>query len=216
MGANTALQDFVAKALDKGESRDSIASALVDAGWESDDIKKALAAYHPSDFPVPVPSKRYSLAARDTVFYLFLFTTLYLACWGVIFLALNILDFTLPDVLDKNNSYVEGRIRYWVAWSIVFVPIYLWHAWKAEKRARHDPNCALSSARQWLTYITLFFAAMTALGDLVALLYYFLGGEMTLRFSLKVLAVGLVSGGVILYYYRDMQRVENEEPSDAF
>lgn len=216
MGANSTLQEFVSKALETGQSRDDISAALKEAGWGTNDIKKALAAYHPSDFPVPVPSKRYSLAARDTVFHLFLFATLYLASWGVILLAFNILNLTMPEPNESRRlEYIESNVRYWIAWSIVFVPAYLWNAWKAEKRTKDDPNCPMSSARQWLTYLTLSIAGMTALGNLVALLYHFLGGEMTMRFALKVLVVGAVSGGVILYYLGGIRKVENAEADDA-
>jgi hypothetical protein len=217
MGTNTTLQDFVSKALEKGESRENIATALATAGWDAQEIKKAMAAYHPVDFAVPVPSKSYSLAARDTVFYLFLFATLYLASWGVILLAFSILNLALPDITSTGSTdYAENRIRYWVAWCVVFVPVYLLFAWKAEKRAKQDPNCPMSSARQWLTYITLFFAGMTALGDIIALLYHFLSGEMTLRFALKVLVVGMVSGGVILYYLGDIRKTEDTGTDHAF
>lgn len=216
MAANQNLQQFVEKALEKGQSREDIAGALEGAGWEKAEIKKALAAFAATDFPVPVPSKHYSLAARDTVFYLFHFCALYLASWGIIFLLFNILNFTIPDTSSAANAdYVEGNIRYWLAWSIVFVPAYLIAAWKAEQRTRQDPNCPMSSGRQWLTYLTLFFAGMTALGDLVALIYHFLDGAATMRFLLKVAVVAGVSGSVLLYYFRSIKAVEDVETGDA-
>ncbi|SDD78997.1 DUF5671 domain-containing protein [Kordiimonas lacus] len=216
MATNQSLLQFVEKALGKGQSREDIATALEAAGWDKSEIKKALAAFAPMDFPVPVPSKHYSLAARDTVFYLFHFCALYLSSWGVIFLGFNILDFTIPDASSSMNAdYIEGNIRYWVAWSIVFVLAYLVAAWKAEQRTKLDPNCPMSSGRQWLTYLTLFLAGMTALGDLVALIYHFLDGAATMRFLLKVAVVAGVSGGVLLYYFRSIKTVEDAEAGDA-
>ncbi|MFC4348831.1 DUF5671 domain-containing protein [Kordiimonas lipolytica] len=216
MATNQNLLQFVEKALGKGQGREDIATALEAAGWDKGEIKKALAAFAPMDFPVPVPSKHYSLAARDTVFYLFHFCALYLASWGIIFLFFNILDFTIPDASNSMNAdYIEGNIRYWVAWSIVFVPAYLIAAWKAEQRTKQDPNCPMSSGRQWLTYLTLFLAGMTALGDLVALIYHFLDGAATMRFLLKVAVVAGVSGGVLLYYFRSIKAVEDAEAGDA-
>ncbi len=210
MASKDTLQDFVKAALAEGQSRENISAALTDAGWEKSDVKKALAAFHVTSFPVPVPSKRYSLAARDTVFYLFHFTALYLASFGIIFLGLNILELMLPLSTDYMSAdVVEGRVRYWLAWTIVFTPVYLFVAWKAELRIRRDPLCLLSNARQWLTYLTLFVASMTALGDLVALLYGFLQGEMTIRFFLKVIVVGTVSGAVLAYYYYGIRRLED-------
>lgn len=210
------LHEFVGQSLAKGQSRDEIAAVLKEGGWDTGDIRKALAAYHDCDFPVPVPSKRYSLAARDTVFYLFLFTALYLATLGVIFLAFNILDLILPQASDHQNiDHIESRIRYWIAWTIVFAPVYLTAAWKAEARTREDPARLMSSAQQWLTYITLFVAGMTALGDLVALFYGFLSGDVTLRFILKVAVIGTVSGAVLAYYFRSIRKVEDREQTGA-
>ncbi|WP_417449871.1 DUF5671 domain-containing protein [Kordiimonas sp.] len=214
MASNTTLQDFVGKALEAGKNRSEIKAVLKDAGWQVDDISKALAVYHDSDFPVPVPAKHYSLNARDTVFYLSLFGALYLACWGVIMLAFNILDLVIHDVAEPGNSnYIEGKIRYWTAWSIVFVPAYLVLAFKAEKRGKGSLAAPMSGARQWLTYLTLFFAGLTALGDVVAVLYHFLGGMATSRFLLKVMVVAFVSGSVLTYYFRSIRQAEAQEPT---
>ena len=59
-------------------------------------------------------------------------------------------------------------------------------------------------------WFTLFAAGVAVAGDLVALLYTFLQGEVTIRFILKVLAVLVVAGGIFSYYYYDLRR-----PSDA-
>ena len=38
------------------------------------------------------------------------------------------------------------------------------------------------------------------MGDLIALLYSLLSGELSMRVTLKVLAVGLIAGGIFAYY----------------
>jgi len=209
MGGRDSLRDFVEKSLEKGLSRTEITDALIAAGWERQEITEALSVYHDSNFPVPVPSKHYSLTARDTVFYLFLFITLYVVSWGLIALAFDIIDLLIPKIEGyRSEDALRSGVRYWVAYSFVFVPVYLTLAWKAERRHKLDPNCPLSNSRQWLTYITLFIASMTVLGDLVALLYAYLSGDLTIRLFLKVVAVGLIAGLVIIYYYGDMRRAE--------
>lgn len=209
MAANRDLVEFVDRALGKGLSRDEIRMALTDAGWEPDEVRGALFAFHKSDFPVPVPSKRYSLVARDTVFYLFLFVALYLAAFGLIFLAFDILNLKIPDAADyREPATLQANVRYWLSWCIVFVPVYLFTAWKSESRRRLDPNCPMSTGRQWLTYLTLFVASMTALGDMVALVLGFLSGDLTLRTILKIAVVAIIAGAVIAYYYRDIKSAE--------
>lgn len=209
MGISKELQQFVDRALEKGLSRPEITDALTSAGWQREEVGDALAAYHDLDFPVPVPKKRHSLTARDTVFYLFLFITLYVVSWGLIALAFDIIDLTLPGVDPyPTQESLRSGIRYWVAYSAVFTPVYLVLAWKAERRHKLDPTCPLSTSRQWLTYVTLFIASMTMLGDLVALLYAYLSGDLSLRLLLKICVVAVIAGMVILYYYSDMQRAE--------
>jgi hypothetical protein len=62
-----------------------------------------------------------------------------------------------------------------------------------------------------LTYLTLFLAACTLMGDLIGAVYTFLGGELTARFLLKVLTVGLIAGTVFAFYLVEL-RADEQEP----
>ena len=62
--------------------------------------------------------------------------------------------------------------------------------------------------RRWLTYVTLLLAAGIVIGDLIALLYNVLGGELSTRFLLKVLVVGAIAGTIFAYYLTDLRREE--------
>jgi hypothetical protein len=73
-----------------------------------------------------------------------------------------------------------------------------------------NPAKRLSAVRRWLTYITLFLAAGIVIGDLIAAVYNVLGGELTLRFALKVLVVGAIAGTVFAYYLVDLRHEERE------
>ena len=57
----------------------------------------------------------------------------------------------------------------------------------------------------------LFIGAMTLIGDVITLIYNFLGGELTTRFVLKVVTVAVIAGAVIAYYFADL-RAEDREP----
>lgn len=48
------------------------------------------------------------------------------------------------------------------------------------------------------------------IGDVTALVYNALGGELSTRFGLKVLTVGTIAGGVFWYYLHDIQTEETE------
>jgi hypothetical protein len=65
--------------------------------------------------------------------------------------------------------------------------------------------------RRWLTYLTMFVAASILIGDVISLVYTVLGGELTVRFVLKVLTVGAIAGSVFGYYMWDL-RGDEEAP----
>ena len=58
--------------------------------------------------------------------------------------------------------------------------------------------------------MTLFVAAAVIIGDLTALVYNFLGGEMSLRFAIKVITVAAIAGGIFGYYLWDLRQEERE------
>jgi hypothetical protein len=62
--------------------------------------------------------------------------------------------------------------------------------------------------RRWLTYLTLFVAAVVLIVDLITLVDNVLGGEVTVRFVLKVLVAGLIAGTIFGYYLWDLRRDE--------
>jgi len=59
--------------------------------------------------------------------------------------------------------------------------------------------------RRWLTYLTLFVAAVLLIGDFTTLVYYLLGGETTLHFVLKAATLGAIAGTIFGYYVRDVR-----------
>jgi hypothetical protein len=56
--------------------------------------------------------------------------------------------------------------------------------------------------------MTLFVAAAVIIGDLTVLVYNFLGGELSLRFALKVITVAAIAGGIFGYYLWDLRQEE--------
>jgi hypothetical protein len=76
--------------------------------------------------------------------------------------------------------------------------------------AHVDPTKRTSPVRRWLTYLTLFVATCVLIGDFMSLVYSFLGGELTVRFVLKVLTVGVIAGTGFWYYLSDLRLDEKE------
>src|SRR5271155_782978 len=57
-----------------------------------------------------------------------------------------------------------------------------------------------------MIYLTLFLAGLLIVGDLVSLIYKFLGGDLTARFVLKVASIFIVAGAIFRYYLLELHR----------
>jgi hypothetical protein len=214
MAVSEHLDAFVKQALERGIDRAKTERALVDAGWPPDQVRKALAAYAVGDFPIPVPRPAASFNARDAFVYGVLFGTLILSAYQLGELVFRIIDWTLPDPASRSPyQSVNEAMRWPLASLIVAFPIFLLTARAVESEVRRDRTRRLSRVRQSLTYLTLFIAVCVLVGDLTTLVYYFLGGALTLRFVLKVLTVGVIAGGTFLYYLADVKAADEEPDS---
>ncbi len=205
---NLELLSFIKEALAKGQSKEKITEALSAAGWREDEVRAALNTYADVNFPVPVPRRRPYLSAREAFIYLVLFTCLYLSSWSFGALLFEFIGRAFPDPLVQYGSYDQSGVRMSVSMLIVAFPIYLWLSRLTLGEIRRDPDKKTSKIRKWLTYLTLFVAAGFIIGSLIALLFNLLGGEMTVRFFLKVLTVLLIAGMIFGYYLWDLRSDE--------
>jgi hypothetical protein len=82
-------------------------------------------------------------------------------------------------------------------------------------RSRGHPEKSELSIRRWLLYLTLFLAALLIIGDLIAMVYNFMGGDLTARFVLKVSAILVVAGAIFGYYRYELRRAPTEFSSEA-
>jgi hypothetical protein len=205
------LELFVREALVKGESRDTIETALTAAGWTPEQIRDALNAYAEVEFPVPVPKPRPYLSPREAFLYLVLFATLYLSAYHLGSLLFDFINRAFPDAVDPGSArHVAQSMRWSVASLVIAFPVFLFVARHLGKDVARNPIKRLSAVRRWLTYLTLFVAATVLIGDLITLVYNLLGGELSVRFVLKVLVVGLIAGAIFGYYLRDLRREETD------
>jgi uncharacterized membrane protein len=202
------LDQFVRDALLRGCSRANIEKALNDAGWAPEQTRSALAIYAESDFAIPVPRPRPYLSAREAFLYLVMFTTLYLSAYHLGALLFELINGHFPD---PSMSYANGNasnIRWSVASIIIAFPVFAWLSAKIGRELQQQPIKRQSAVRRWLTYLTLFVAAIVVIIDLITLVNNLLGGEITTRFVLKVIVAGVIAGVVFGYYLRDLCRDE--------
>jgi hypothetical protein len=206
MSDNT-LTEFVEKALASGATRAETERVLLEAGWAKDQVNDALGSYSEVEFSVPVPRPKARLSARDAFLYLVMFVMLYISAYHLGNLLFQVINLAFPDELSRGygmgfdpTEMAKDTMRFATASLIVAFPVFLFTARRIAKDVSEDPTRRSSGVRKWLTYLTLFVAACIIVGDLIALLYNLLAGELTIRITLKVLTVGLIASAIFAYY----------------
>lgn len=212
MATDDQLSDFVRDALARGLPRPQIEQALLQAGWSRDQARSALAAYAEVDFPVPVPRPKPYVSAKEAFLYLVLFSTLYVTAYNLGRLVFSFIDHAFPDpaLAEDFVEYSQFAIRWSVSSLVIAFPVFLYVSRLLAAGIRREPAKRGSRVRKWLTYMTLFIAAGVLIGDLTTLVFNFLGGELGLRFLLKALTVGVISGAIFGYYLWDLRSDEAE------
>lgn len=212
MASSDELITFVKDGLARGVSRASLEAALAQAGWPAAEIRGALGSFADVAFPIPVPRPKPYLSARDAFIYLVLFSTLYTVAFNFGSLLFDLINQWIPDpAVDPSRlppDYLAQAIRWSVSALIVATPVFLYVSALVGREQRRDPMKRASKVRRWLTYMTLFIAASVLTGDIIALVYNVLGGELTTRFVLKVLVVAGIAGTVFVYYLSDLREDE--------
>lgn len=214
MAIDSELLGFVREALARGMPRSQIEEVLLRAGWEPAQVRSALSSFAEVDFPVPVPRPKAYLSARESFLYLLLFTLLYVTACNLGSLIFQFINWAFPDPGEPMGFQADTReaIRWAVASLLIAFPIFLYLSRLVRREIRRDPEKRHSRVRKWLTYMTLFIAAAVIVGDLTALVYSFLGGELTVRSVLKVATVGAIAGAVFGYYLWDVRGEERGSP----
>ncbi|OHA27165.1 MAG: hypothetical protein A3C06_03765 [Candidatus Taylorbacteria bacterium RIFCSPHIGHO2_02_FULL_46_13] len=131
---------------------------------------------------------------------------LYVSAVSLLQLLFQVINYAFPDALDYYVDPYSAGVRWSIAMLLIMFPAYLLLQWAIERDVRVQPLKKQLWIRRWLSYLTLFVAGLTIAIDLVVLVNSFLGGEISSRFLLKVVAVLIVAGGVFGYYIYDLRR----------
>ncbi len=209
---NAELVEFTRSALAAGKARREVADILHHAGWAEPDIKAAIDAFADVPFPIPVPRPKPYLSAREVFVYLILFVTLYASAYSLGALVFELINRGFPDPLELQSSnfirFSNDRIRWDISMIVVAFPLFFFTFRAVIRGLAQDPTKRASRARKWLTYLTLFIAGISLIGDAAVLVYNVLGGELTSRFLLKVATIAAIAGGIFAYFLEDMRKEE--------
>jgi len=146
---------------------------------------------------------------KDVFMHLLAILALYVGAYSLMALLFQYVNVFLPDPL---NPYYDagGAIRWALSSLIIIFPVFLWSSRYLYKDRTTNPEKSEYRIRKWLLYFTLFVAGLLVIGDLVAVVYNFLNGELTLRFLLKAFSILAVAAAIFFYYLYDLRRAPGE------
>jgi hypothetical protein len=201
------LGAFIDHARQKGMDHATIRMLLLSAGWKEKEIARAMTA-QALDVPIPTPPD--VGGAREAFLHLVAFAALYTAVIAGVMLLFDYVNVLLPDpavtqYAGVQADWVRAAIRWEISALVVSFPLLVWLSWAIVREMRATPDKARSPVRRWLTYLTLFFAAIALAADVITLVSTLLEGEMSARIALKVLVVLVVAGGCFAYYFASLR-----------
>lgn len=147
------------------------------------------------------------MTPRDFFLHVATMVALYVSSISLIALLFQIVNVAFPDPLMSGyyiDPYSSG-IRWAIASLVIIFPLYIFFSWMIGKDQKANPEKRNLGIRRWLTFITLFLTGVAIAIDLVVLINSFLGGEISIRFGLKVLTVLVVTASVFGYYLWDLR-----------
>lgn len=145
------------------------------------------------------------LSARFFFLCLGVLITLITSVTAFLNLVFETLNKRFPDVLNASyqygySTYQYDGIRAALATLVIFFPVFLIVSYFWRKFTEGEMGHIDEIIKKWVIYIILFLSSVVAVIDLVALVRYFISGEITTRFILKVITVLIVVFLVSAYY----------------
>ncbi len=204
MRAPEPLSAFVREAVALGRSEAEIGAALATAGWSRAEIAAGLAAWDRAPGLPPVPRPRAAASPGEALAHLVLFVALGIVAFNLWLVGLALIDRFVPDPLDPGLYVVRSDVRWAVAGLAVAWPLWAALTLRLARAEGADPGRRRSPVGRWLTAAALFLAAVTIVGDLIAVIARFLDGELTARFLAKAVLVAALAGAVFLLYARSL------------
>lgn len=130
---------------------------------------------------------------------------LYLSVVSFITLLFEYINYVFPDPNAYYGDPYSSSMRFAMAALIVLVPATLVFLRLIRGSILAEAGKAGIWVRRWALQLTIFVMTFTILVDLITLVNYFLNGEVTTRFILKVAVVLMVAGFVFLHFLADLK-----------
>lgn len=211
------LTDYVVGRIRAGVSKAELKEELSSLGWTEEEIESGYrSAVIALGAPVPNTGNRATQSRKagtvDVVINFFSFILLGIVATALGTLFFGIINHYLPDALDAANWYSASQttssIHYSIAALLIGFPMYFFAMRLWFRKFREDEGRMESKLSKWLTYLVLLVAAVTVVGDLIAIVFAMLQGEVTTRFFLKALVILGIAGAIFGFYYLERRKIQ--------
>lgn len=152
---------------------------------------------------------------KDFFLWVAAMVALYVSMFSFLALTFEYINRAFPDALVSYIDPYSGPMRLAIASLAVFFPVFLLLMNLIRRDITANPGKKDLWIRRWALYLTLFIAGITVAVDLVTLINYYLGGDVSVRFALKVAMVLLVAVGGFLHFLADLRGYWTESPKKA-
>jgi type II secretory pathway pseudopilin PulG len=219
------LASYVSERAKAGIPKAEIKEELLSVGWSEEEADAAyrdgviaLGVPVPSEDDRPVVGKKASVG--DVVLNFFSFILLGIIATALGTLYYGIISEAFPDPLETyySSASTKSSIHYAIAALLIGFPLY-YAAMRMWFRAfRDNESRSESKLSKWVTYLVLLAASITIVGDLIAVVFTLLQGEITLRFFLKALTILAIAGSIFGFYFleRKMVQYRKDVPRPVF
>jgi len=137
---------------------------------------------------------------KDFFLHLLNMVTLYIAAVGFGNLLFVIINYYFPDPLSYSGGSFE-TIRWAISSIVIAFPVFIIASRYLNNEYKKDPAKKNLRIKNWLEYFTMFGTAVIILVTFMTVVYYFIGGEVTVRFILKTLTMLYIAGTILGYYF---------------
>ncbi len=125
-------------------------------------------------------------------------------------LVFETLNKQFPDALNSvyqygYNTYSFEAARSALATLIIIFPAFLIISYFWKKAVRGQLGSVDVAIKKWMLYLLTFLAGIVVVVDLVTLVRYFVAGEITTRFILKVAITLIIAAYVGVYYILELK-----------
>lgn len=121
-----------------------------------------------------------------------------------------------PDVLNSTytygyNTYSFDTLRATLATLIIVFPVFIALSYFWNRSIKQGLSRSDLFVFKWMLYIIIFLSSIVVVVDLVTLVKYFVSGEITMRFIMKVIGALLIACLVGWYYIYELKNYNNSQ-----